>query len=40
MTVTRAVLSSSVIGHTGGGLFGGGGALSSLVAVAILFGDG
>ena len=29
-------MSSSLIGHTGGGLFGGGGALSSLVAVAAL----
>ena len=37
-SATIASRSSSLIGHIGGGLFGGGGALSSLDAVAPLFG--
>ena len=35
----NSAFSSSLIGHTGGGLFGGGGVLSSLGAVAVFFGD-
>ena len=37
-TATSASRSSSLIGHVGGGLFGGGGALSFLDGVAPLFG--